>query len=59
MGLAEAREDLGPWITRWGGDLPQLRAAAECLASRRTDLAPVLKRVLGRMEVGPLLQPTE
>lgn len=59
MGLAEAREDLGPWITRWGGDLPQLRAAAECLASRRTDLGPVLKRVLGRMEVGPLLQRTE
>jgi putative DNA methylase len=22
MGLAEAREDLGPWVSRWSGDLP-------------------------------------
>jgi len=55
MGVAEAREDLGPWISRWAGDLPQLRAAAEYLAKRQEKFAPVLKRVLGRMEVGPLL----
>ena len=55
MGLAEAREDLGPWVSRWSGDLPQLRAAAEYLAKRQEKFAPMLKRVLGRMEVGPLL----
>jgi len=55
MGLAEAREDLGPWVSRWSGDLPLLRAAAEYLAKRQEKFAPVLKRVLGRMEVGPLL----
>jgi putative DNA methylase len=55
MALAEAKEDLGPWVSRWSGDLPQLRAAAEYLAKRQEKFAPVLKRVLGRMEVGPLL----
>jgi len=55
MGLAEAREDLGPWVSRSSGDLPLLRAAAEYLAKRQEKFAPVLKRVLGRMEVGPLL----
>jgi len=58
MGLAEAREDVGPWVSRWSGDLPQLRAAAEYLAKRQEKFAPVLKRVLGRMEVGPLLRGT-
>jgi adenine-specific DNA methylase len=56
MGLAQEKEDLGPWISRWSGDLPQLRAAAEYLAKRQEKFAPVLKRVLGRMEVGPLLE---
>lgn len=56
MGLAEAKEDIGPWISRWGGDLPQLRVAADYLAKRRGEFAVTLKTVLGRMEVGPLLK---
>ena len=54
IGLAEGKENLRPWIERWGGEIPQIRAACEYLLERRKDFAPALKKILTMIDVGSL-----
>jgi len=54
IGLAEGRENLRPWIERWGGEIPQIRAACEYLLDRRKEFAPALKKILTMIDVGSL-----
>lgn len=54
MGLAEGGENLRPWIERWRGEIPQIRAATEYLMRLRKDFAPALKRIQAMIEVRPL-----
>lgn len=54
IGLAEGKENLRPWIERWGGEIPQIRAACEYLLERRKEVAPALKKILTMIDVGSL-----
>jgi putative DNA methylase len=54
IGLAEGKESLRPWIERWRGEIPQIRAACEYLLERRKDFAPALKQILTMIDVGSL-----
>jgi len=54
IALAEGKENLRPWIERWGGEIPQIRAACEYLLERRKDFAPALKKILTMIDVGSL-----
>jgi hypothetical protein len=54
IGLAEGKENLRPWVERWGGEIPQIRAACEYLLERRKDFAPALKKILTMIDVGSL-----
>ncbi len=54
VGLAEGKENLKPWIERWRGEIPQIRAACEYLLERRKDFAPALKKILTMIDVGSL-----
>jgi putative DNA methylase len=54
IGLAEGKENLKPWIERWRGEIPQIRAACEYLLERRKDFAPALKKILTMIDVGSL-----
>ena len=54
IGLAEGKENLRPWIERWGGEIPQIRAACEYLLERRKEFAPALKKILTMIDVGSL-----
>ena len=54
IGLAEGKESLRPWIERWRGEIPQIRAACEYLLERRKDFGPALKKILTMIDVGSL-----
>lgn len=54
IGLAEGKENLKPWIERWRGEIPQIRAACEYLLERRKEFAPALKKILTMIDVGSL-----
>jgi len=54
MGLSEGGENLRPWIERWRGEIPQIRAASEYLTHVRKDFVPALKKILAMIEVQPL-----
>lgn len=54
IALAEGKENLKPWIERWRGEIPQIRAACEYLLERRKDFTPALKKILTMIDVGSL-----
>ena len=56
VGLAGAGENLLPWLDRFRGETPQLRAALEYLEARNRRLAPACRKVLDLLEVGPLFK---
>jgi putative DNA methylase len=56
LGLAEAGENILPWLTRFRGEMPQIRATLEYIESRNKSLAPACRKVLGLVEVGPLFK---
>lgn len=49
-------ENLLPWLDRFRGETPQIRAALEYLEGRSRSLAPTCRKVLGLLEVGPLFK---
>jgi hypothetical protein len=56
LGLAEAGENIVPWLDRFRGDTPQVRAALEYLEARNRGLAPACRKVLDMLEIGPLFK---
>jgi len=56
LGLAEAGENLIPWLDRFRSETPQIRAALEYLEGQARHLAPACRKVLDLLEVGPLLK---
>jgi 16S rRNA G966 N2-methylase RsmD len=56
MGLAEAGDNLLPWLERFRGEAPQIRAACDFVAQRNAALAPTLKKVRDLLDVGPLFR---
>ena len=56
MGLAEAGENLLPWLERWRGMTPQIRAVCEYLRQRNPTFTPVLDKILGFIDPGPLFR---
>lgn len=54
LGLVEAGENIVPWLDRFRGDTPQIRAALEYLEGRNKGLAPACRKVLDMLEIGPL-----
>jgi len=56
LGLVEAGENVVPWLDRFRGDTPQIRAALEYLEGRNRGLAPACRKVLDMMEIGPLFK---
>jgi len=56
MSVAEGGENLMPWLQRFRGDGPQIKAACEYLSERRRDWVPALKKILNLMDLGPLFR---
>lgn len=56
MALIEAKENVVPWLERWRGDAPQIRASCEYIERKRKDFAPLLQKILDLMDVGPLFR---
>jgi putative DNA methylase len=56
MGLVEAGENVLPWLERFRGQTPQLRAACEYLRQRNAEFAPILQKILGLIDPGPLFR---
>ncbi len=56
MVVVEGGENIVPWLERFRGETPRLRAACEYLAVKNRSLAPTLKRILDSMDIGPLFQ---
>jgi len=56
LGLAEAGENVLPWLDRFRGETPQIRAALEYLEGRSRSLAPTCRKVLGLLEARPLFK---
>jgi adenine-specific DNA methylase len=56
LGLVDAGENLLPWLERFRGETPQIRAALEYIESRNKSLAPACRKILNLLEVGPLLK---
>lgn len=54
MGLAETGERLQPWLYRFRGMTPQLRAACEYLKGRNAGFAPVLEKISASIDPRPL-----
>jgi putative DNA methylase len=59
LGLAESGENLMPWLERFQGDRPRLRAACEYLTTKNKSLAGACQKVLRLMEPGPLFKGAE
>ncbi len=57
MALAEAGENLTPWLDRFRGETPRLRAACEYLAKRNKGFAATLKKIQDLLEPTPLFDP--
>jgi putative DNA methylase len=58
MGLAEAGEDLRPWMERFRGMTPQIRAACEYMLGRNPTLEPAIRKILGWLDPGSLFRPS-
>jgi 16S rRNA G966 N2-methylase RsmD len=56
MGLAEAGDNVLPWLERFRGEAPQIRAACDFVAQRNASFAPALGKVRDLMDVGPLFK---
>ena len=56
VGLVEGGENLMPWLERWRGQWPQIRAACEYLAQRQRGLGAPLQKIRDLMDVGPLFR---
>jgi hypothetical protein len=56
MGLAEAGENLLPWLERFRGLTPQLRAACEYMQQRNAAFAPTIQKILGLIDPKPLFR---
>lgn len=56
LGLVEAGENIVPWLDRFRGETPQIRAALEYLEARNRPLAPSCRKVLDMLEIGPLFK---
>jgi hypothetical protein len=56
MALADGGEPLAPWLERFRGETPRLRAACDYLALRNKAFAPALKKIRDLLEVGPLFR---
>jgi adenine-specific DNA methylase len=56
LGLAEAGENLVPWLDSFRAETPQIRAALEYIEGHSKHLAAACRRVLSLLEVGPLLK---
>jgi adenine-specific DNA methylase len=56
LGLAEAGENILPWLDRFRAETPQIRAAMEYIESHSKHLAAACRKVLSLLEVGPLLK---
>jgi len=54
MALAEGGENVVPWLERFRGETPRLRAACEYLMSRNKGFTSSLKKILGLIDIGPL-----
>jgi len=56
MGLAEAGDNVLPWLERFRGDAPQIRAACDFVSRRNVAFAPALRKVRDLMDIGPLFR---
>jgi len=56
MSLVEGGQNIMPWLERFRGETPRLRAACEFLRARNRSFTPTLKKILDLMDVGPLFQ---
>lgn len=54
MAFAEGGENIVPWLERFRGETPRLRAACEYLMSRNKGFTSSLKKILGLIDIGPL-----
>jgi hypothetical protein len=54
MALADGGEPLVPWLERFRGEAPRLRASCDYLTGRNKAFAPALKKVRDLLDVGPL-----
>lgn len=54
MALAEGGENLMPWLDRFRGKTPRLRAACDYLSGRNKSFGPVLKKIRNLIEGVPL-----
>jgi putative DNA methylase len=57
IGLAEGGDDLRPWMERFRGLTPQIRAACEWMLGRNPSLDPALRKILGWLDPGSLFRP--
>jgi len=56
LGMAEAGENVVPWLERFKSQVPKIRTALEYLEKRNKTLAPHCRKTLDIMEVGPLFK---
>jgi hypothetical protein len=56
IALADAGEHLAPWLERFRGETPRLRAACDYLVTRNKEFAPALTKIRGLLDVGPLFR---
>ncbi|MBW2105195.1 MAG: hypothetical protein JRI26_04015 [Deltaproteobacteria bacterium] len=54
MALAEGGENIVPWLERFRGETPRLRAACEYLMFRKKGFTSSLKKILGLIDIGSL-----
>jgi adenine-specific DNA methylase len=56
MGLVEAGENLLPWLERFRGLTPQLRAACSYLKDRNSNFASTTQKILNLLDPAPLFR---
>ena len=56
MGLADAGENLRPWLERFRGLTPQIRAACQHLKTKQEKFTPACDKILRFLEVDPLFK---
>ncbi|MBA7612086.1 hypothetical protein ES703_19320 [subsurface metagenome] len=54
MAVVEGGDNAVPWLERFRGETPRIRAMCEYMASRNKGFAPTLKKILDLIDVGPL-----
>lgn len=56
MGLADSGENITPWLARFRGDTPRLRAACEYLSKRNATFEPTLRKIMNLIDPLPLFK---